>query len=172
MGTTTTTTTEPTTTTTTTTTPEPTTTGSDWAGDGSDCDEIPVFWSGSNVSKLLYKTFSKAMVRMNIKQGDGITTADNTYTGFAIFARKECGNDFMNKVADGTVTFDIYDTEAEYIPQHTYLRSDGGQTSVTVQWHRSNTNGALGNAKRDQAFFVFNGLDQVNFGNKDKYACE
>ena len=36
-------------------------------------------------------------------------TNTDPYTGSAFFARKYCGADFLNKLADGTVQFDVVD---------------------------------------------------------------
>ena len=37
---------------------------------------------------------------------------DNLYTGYVIFTKKNCGNDFLSKVGDGTVGLDVYDIKA------------------------------------------------------------
>jgi len=138
--------------------------------DGSDCEPVPVEFHGASFSKVLFNTVSKALVRVNVKDGN-TGAAQNPYTGFAVFSRKACGQDFIEKLADGTVTFDMFDSEAEYTPQGVYMRDDAKHTSATIQWHRFGTDGKLSNAKRDQMYVMFDGLDQVNFGNKDQTTC-
>ena len=112
-------------------------------------------------------------MQMNLllRQNDEFDGADTKFTGFAIWSRKKCGQDFLNKLNSREVDFDLFDTVAEYRPQFDYLRDDGGTSSITIQWKRDSTEGGLGNAKKDQLYFLLSGLDKVDFGNKDKNEC-
>merc|ERR1712157_460330 len=82
----------------------------------------------------------------------------------AIWSRKKCGPDFIDKVADGTVSFDILDLYDEaqlsgwYLTadQFSYKRDDGSATSATIQFvHNSEENAtkSLGNAKKISSIF-------------------
>lgn len=42
------------------------------------------------------------------------------YTGIAMWSRKKCGNDFIEAVVDGRVTFDILDKYVEANPAGFY----------------------------------------------------
>ena len=103
----------------------------------------------------------------------------NTYTGFLIYARKTCGNSFMDKFLDGTVNFDLYDYTGEYLPLHRYYRQgakvlhffwnnvtsrkDGARSSMTLQFKRTEVaESTLGNDNKDQFFLELSGLDQVS----------
>merc|ERR1712050_295832 len=123
-------------------------------------------------TKVLYNTYSKVLMRVNVKSGDEYPTADELYTGFVIFGRKKCGQDFLDKVNSREVDFDLFDTEAEYLPQYDYMRDDGGTSSITLQWSRNAVvDGGLGNTKKDQLYLELSGLDKVNWGNKDMLEC-
>ena len=110
-------------------------------------------------------------LNMNLKQSSDFSDAETNYTGFAIWGRKGCGQGFLDAVKSGAVQFDMFDTEAEYRPQFNYMRSDGGTSSITVQWVRDSQAGTLGNAKKDQMYFMLTGVDSVDFGNKDMMEC-
>ena len=38
----------------------------------------------------------------------------NAYVGFAMFARRWCGTDFYDALADGSITLGMYDLESTY----------------------------------------------------------
>lgn len=144
------------------------------AGDGSDCDgEVPVTWYGNDKLKMKWESYSKVLMQMNLnlKQSDEFDDADTEYTGFAIWGRKKCGQDFLDKLNSREVDFDLFDTAAEYVPQFDYMRSDGSTSSITIQWHRDALTGSMGNAKKDQMYLMLSGLDKVDFGNKDMTEC-
>jgi len=120
----------------------------------------------------MYMTKSRKLVRTNYATKYNTETVGNTYTGFLIYSRKTCGADFMDKFLDGTVNFDLYDYTGEYVPLYRYYRTDGGRSSMTLQFKRSEVaDSTLGNAKKDQFFLELSGLDQVDFGGEDETDC-
>ena len=53
-----------------------------------------------------------------------------------------------------------------------YFRVDGGRSSMTLQFKRSEiADSTLGNEKKDQFFLELSGLDQVDFTDKDVTDC-
>lgn len=111
-------------------------------------------------------------MRVNVKSGTDYPTADALYTGFAIFGRKKCGQDFLDKLNSREVNFDLFDTEAQYLPQYDYMRADGGTSSITLQWSRNAiVQDGLGNAKKDQFYLELSGLDKVDWSGKDMLEC-
>merc|ERR1712176_77624 len=50
------------------------------------------------------------ITRVNVKK----RPATGQYNGAAFFARKYCGGDFLAKLADGTIKFDLMDKVASY----------------------------------------------------------
>ena len=59
------------------------------------------------------------------------------YTGFLMFGKKSCGNDFLKATQDGRVTFDIYASTGAYTVDSTYYRDDSGTSSVTIQFAKN-----------------------------------
>ena len=68
---------------------------------------------------------------------------DNLYTGYVIFTKKNCGNDFLSKVGDGTVTVDMYDIKAQYSADGIYYRNAGDSSSSAVFQFTKTKNGIL-----------------------------
>ena len=61
----------------------------------------------------------------------------NAYTGFVIFSRKYCGDDFLQALADGRLVVDWADRVSQYSPVAAYYRLDGSRTSTTLQYRYS-----------------------------------
>ena len=57
------------------------------------------------MAKMFYNGDHSYITRINVK-GRG---ADTKYNGAAFFSRKYCGLDFLTKLADGTIRFDVMD---------------------------------------------------------------
>lgn len=66
---------------------------------------------------------------------------DSLYTGYVIFTKKNCGNDFLSKVGDGTVGLDVYDIKAMYSADGIYYRDAGDSTSSAVFQFTKTKNG-------------------------------
>ena len=78
------------------------------------------------------------------------------------YARKKCGPDMMEAFADGRLTWSLFDYEGVYEPMSQYYRLDGQHTSTMLQFNRRSVGEKdLGNAKKDQFYFVLEGLDKV-----------
>merc|ERR1719190_291722 len=83
------------------------------AGDGSDCvGTVPVTWYGNDKLKMKWESYSRAIMQMNLllRQNDEFDGADTKFTGFAIWSRKKCGQDFLDKLNSREVDFDLFDT--------------------------------------------------------------
>ena len=66
---------------------------------------------------------------------------DSLYTGYVIFTKKNCGNDFLSKIGDGTVGLDVYDIKAMYSADGIYYRDAGDSTSSAVFQFTKTKNG-------------------------------
>ena len=112
------------------------------AADGSEFSADPFTWIGTGQTRAKLEGSSTAKLLISLNGLTNIGGKDAAYTGFAIWSRKKCGPDFMDKVNDGTVTFDMLDTYDSANPngwydtagQFSYKRDDGSSTSVSIQW--------------------------------------
>jgi len=138
-----------------------------------DCT-VETTWKGATYSKLLELGQNSVEVRVNMPSSPEM----DAYSGFIIFSRKNCGNDFLEAFGDGRLHFDImdgvgyYDSEAQY----SYHRVDGARTSITIQFNNANPyqedgGAVLGNTKRDQFMLTLWGMSSVDFGTKDMKKC-
>ena len=75
----------------------------------------------------------KMLVNMNGLKNFGGKNLN--YVGLSIWSRKKCGQDFINKVADGTVTFDILDLYDEAQPSGWYLTADQFSPGFDTFYH-------------------------------------
>merc|ERR1719285_1514268 len=62
------------------------------------------------VLKTMFSGQRSTITRINVKK----RPATGQYNGAAFFARKYCGGDFLAKLADGTIRFDLMDKVASY----------------------------------------------------------
>merc|ERR1719327_621593 len=129
-------------------------TGSEFASD-------PFTWVGADMGKPKLHGSSSIKMLINMNGLKNFGGKNLNYVGLSIWSRKKCGQDFIDKVADGTVSFDILDLYDEAQPsgwyltadQFSYKRDDGSATSATIQFvHNSEENAtkSLGNSKKDQ----------------------
>merc|ERR1712061_183482 len=97
----------------------------------------------------------------------------NDYSGFVIFSRKSCGDDFLTGLADGRLHIDYTDKELQYGRVAEYYRLDNARTSTTLQYSSSGAAPASnwGSTKFDQAFMLIKGIEEIDLGNKDLYTC-
>merc|ERR1711935_639537 len=118
-------------------------------------------------SKMMFTGKSAAVTRLNVK------TQSNTakYNGVAFFPRKFCGADFLAKLADGTVQFDIVDRVGSYSNVHGFVKNEGMRSAFVVQWSNNALDGNEGSAKMDKLYISFIGLDKVNWGKKLMRQC-
>ena len=104
--------------------------------DPSTCDDLSVSWKGTKWSKLLYRSRTSVMLRVNVANNDLNTIDLNTedYIGFLVFTRKQCGTDFVEALSNGKLTYQIYDFYAKYEVQSTFVRFDKQQTQAAIQF--------------------------------------
>merc|ERR1711935_1327977 len=123
----------------------------DGVSTGAEFTADPFTWVGADLGKpkLHGSKSMKMLINMNGLKNFGGNQLN--YIGMSIWSRKKCGQDFIDKVADGTVQFDILD-KFGHVSEET-------------------TTSSLGNSKKDQFHLLLHGIDQVDFGNKDVEAC-
>jgi len=119
------------------------------------------------VSKTMFSGQRSTITRVNVKK----RPATGQYNGAAFFARKYCGGDFLAKLADGTIKFDLMDKVASYENIHGFYKDDAGNSAYVIQWSNNAASGNEGNAKKDKLYIEFIGLENVNWGNKDMKEC-
>jgi len=132
-----------------------------------------VKWRGAKNSRAVFNSWTGTLLRVNVfNNAAGLDTQTDTYTGLLGFARKKCGLDMMLAFEDGRITWSLFDYEKQYEPMSQYYRLDGQQSSTMLQFNRRSIGEKdLGNTKKDQFYLVLEGLDQVDFGAKDKVTC-
>lgn len=125
------------------------------------------------MSKLLYKgSQGMVQIRTNILNHATYSVSDGAYHGFFVFTRKNCGADFLERLYDGRITWNILDFEEFYEPQGAFYLADGSQTRTILQFLRhTHAEKDLGNAKKDQMMIIMTGLDQVDFQTNDMTKC-
>jgi len=161
-----------TTTSTTTTTTTSTTAGPDWeeicAQPEESLESNLNFNAGKwGTSKIMFNSADSVIIRTNINGRPAATP----YTGSYFFARKYCGADFLNKLADGTVTFDIQDNVESAENIFGFYKDDAGNTAYVIQYSNTAAETNAGNAKRDTIYLTVSGLSSVNWGNKSYDSC-
>ena len=89
-----------------------------------------------------------------------------------MWARRNCGRDFIEGLADGRVTFDILDYDSFYSYELSPYTRDDKALSGTILAFRQETNGEQDmpwtkhdgkGEKKDQFEMVFNGVGQIEF---------
>merc|ERR1712157_383467 len=154
----------------------------DNVSNGSDLSADPFTWVGNDVTKAKMHGSNSTKLMVNLNGLKALNGKEAEFVGLIMWSRKTCNQDFIDKVADGTVTFDILDkfdadnsADSYYktADQFRFKRDDTKFSSITIQFGHSSEDGAntLGNAKKDQFHLLLHGIDQVDFGNKDQAAC-
>ena len=82
------------------------------------------------VGKTMFSGQRSTITRFNVKG----RPATAPYNGAAFYARKYCGGDFMSKLNDGTIQFDVSDKIQSYDNVHGYYKDDAGNTAFVIQW--------------------------------------
>jgi hypothetical protein len=94
------------------------------------------------------------------------------YLGYLSFSRNVCGSDFIMKMADNMLNLDIHDKTQCYTLN---TRSAVSSFGVTFQFHHHTAPADIkmdyGTNKRDQLYFVINGIDSVKWGSKKAKNC-
>jgi hypothetical protein len=75
-------------------------------------------------------------IRTNILNHATYSVSDGAYHGFFVFTRKNCGADFLERLYDGRITWNILDFEEFYEPQGAFYLADGSQTRTILQFLR------------------------------------
>jgi len=89
-----------------------------------------------------------------------------------IFARKYCGAEFIDAVAAGDVTIDLFDTGNYYDYSSSFKRDDASRTQSTVMFTAKQGEGVedKGNDKKDQLYLVVSGYGEITF-KSDAESC-
>merc|ERR1712186_96153 len=144
-----------------------------------DCSEADVAaaekitWVG-NTARTLYTSNSGVFKLVNIPEGKtpDFSVRGGDYTGFMIFARKYCGAEFIDAVAAGDVTIDLFDTGNYYDYSSSFKRDDASRTQSTVMFTAKQGEGVedKGNDKKDQLYLVVSGYGEITF-KSDAESC-
>lgn len=94
-------------------------------------------------------------------------TAWDSYIGFLMFSRTECGPDFVNAFGDGRLTWDVQDLSANlYSNFFTFVRSGAPaqRRAATLQFTYTPVDGAEDymNTKKDQLYLHVDGINTVD----------
>ena len=123
-------------------------------------EHCPVDWHGQRFAKISFQSRETYVVRVNVKNDE--YSALGEYLGFLIFPRFNCGNDFLDLLHNDTITSTIgivqiqkstcvclnmdhlrdfelskVDMNDLYTVEHKFKKNAGKDTSLTVQFHRS-----------------------------------
>ena len=118
-------------------------------------EHCPVDWHGQRFAKISFQSRETYVVRVNVKNDE--YSALGEYLGFLIFPRFNCGNDFLDLLQNNTITSTIgivqilnsnmdrlcdlelskVDMNDLYTVEHKFKKNAGKDTSLTVQFHRS-----------------------------------
>merc|ERR1711970_569000 len=136
--------------------------------DVASCDTLDIDWKGQTA---VITELAVDVVEARINQWRLPET--QAYTGFVIFARKHCGDDFLQALADGRVSVDFADKTAQYAPHSNYYRRDGGRTSTTLQYTGFADHPAsnAGTDVRDQAYLILKGISTIDFASNTLSTC-
>jgi len=101
------------------------------------------------------------------------------YSGIFIWGKKNCGGDFIKKLASGEVRVDVNDQYAQYKMAGHYNGGEKQHENVAYQYNTvkgdkqpcGGDNKCLGNGSKDQLEIVLVGTGGVDWGNKDPETC-
>merc|ERR1711990_397881 len=134
-------------------------------------EHCPVDWHGQRFAKISFQSKETYVVRVNVKNDEYSSLGE--YLGFLIFPRFNCGNDFLDLLQNNTITSTIVDMNDLYTVEHKFKKNAGKDTSLTVQFHRSDPGNRkeLAFKNRDQFYLILNGMDKIEWGTKDPVKC-
>ena len=138
-----------------------------------DTDDYYVHWKGAKLSKVINIGDNGATILVNIpdkSQGSWDTNSEGTswdsYIGFLMFSRNECGPDFVSAFGDGRMTWDIQDESGNLYSKYFSFVRDGQPASrraATLQYtYTPSDTDDLMNSKKDQLYLHLNGLSTVD----------
>merc|ERR1712157_311439 len=81
----------------------------DNVSNGSDLSADPFTWVGNDVTKAKMHGSNSTKLMVNLNGLKALNGKEAEFVGLIMWSRKTCNQDFIDKVADGTVTFDILD---------------------------------------------------------------
>ena len=142
--------------------------------DVANCDKDAFTWNGNDKIKILEAGENSVELRVNMNKN----AETDPYNGFIIWSKKNCGIEFLERINDGSITFDIMDTIGYYnsASQNSYYRKEN-KPSITIGFGNPNPpadsadtkeDDVLGNAKKDQFILSLMGLKSVNEWKKRK----
>ena len=99
--------------------------------------DVPVQWQKKS-GKVWFKTQDSAILRLrNFQKQTDFDIRGTKYTGFAMFNRNKCGQDFLNAWTDGRIyRAEIFDSDFHYdiVGQPYYHDASSKHSSITVQY--------------------------------------
>ena len=129
------------------------------------CD-VSVNWN-LQTAKYLYGSTNTRVLQVTVSQRNhDLKLRGDDWTGFVSLTRKNCGADFLEKLADGTVTFEFLDKGHYYTYVDSFDLSDAGPRSKAVLRFNKKEGGMKdrddkGNNAKDIFYMVVHGLDGV-----------
>lgn len=143
--------------------------------------DVPVQWQKKS-AKVWFKNNDSAIVRIrNFQKQTDFDIRETPYTGFALFNKNKCGQDFLNAWTDGRIyRAEIFDSDYHYdIVGDPYYHDAGSKhSSITVQYrmHTISDNDMPfskkgKDTKKDELYVYISGLGSVNWGNKKIDDC-
>ena len=75
-------------------------------------------------------------LKMMIAKSPTIDVSNEEYFGFFVFPQRKCGPDFIKRLKDGRISWELKDWDDLYTPQYTYHREGGQHAAIALQFHR------------------------------------
>ena len=135
------------------------------------------------VAKLMYKSNTSMMIKINLPIYANDFVRDSEYIGFIQFPKRVCGRPFVRAltadVEDDTEPgyyyyesfIEIFDYENVYHYQYRHYREAGIHTAGVIQFYRRLSDKDLGSKSRDSMFLVISGLNDFDLGDKSLDEC-
>jgi hypothetical protein len=139
----------------------------------------PIVWqSGTKFGKLKFHGEDHKGLQVTVKKSDFVDVRNSPYYAFLTFGRTRCGKKFQQALTNGDLTMDVMDRNNIYSIMDVYHKDDGSNslTSVMVNLHDTSTKdlplkSGKEVASMDYMYVFFNGLDNVDWGNKNWKQC-
>jgi len=126
------------------------------------------FYMKGGRGKIQRRGGNSFTLRVNVPKVD----EQSDYTGLFVWGKKNCGGDFIEKLASGEISVDVQDQGNQYTLISKYHGQEKQHENVVFQYTVSDScDKCLGNGSKDQLEVVLIGTAAVDFGNKDIDAC-
>jgi len=139
------------------------------------CEENPVdHYTKGKRATIFRKGTNSYTLRLRVPA----VPEETDYSGVFMWGKKNCGADFIAKLASGEILVDVNDNFAQYKMVGYANGGEGQHANVAFQYNTiidpqpcGGDNKCLGNANKDQLEIVMIGTGNVNWGKKDPDTC-